>query len=1213
MALEPIGDIGQQQVEVADVLELGWSTQIDWDEGTFKRDTYAENGDVKILGFQDDFESGTLDNWEVNNASINTGRTLSGGYSMYAGTGVNNDYQARTRISPGGGEIPDFSYHYQETTNSTGAGFRVRNSDGQFELGVSTDNPEWDITDANGHQEVDGGSNYDDWHKVEVTFDWSAGTFDVYWENLSTGRNGTYTDRPLIEGKDAEYLEFWEYNGGEWGNSDIVHWIDDVSVSSKDSGRYISTEKTFSEPIKPSLKNLDYTLNNGELEITAIGSPGTASQEKQTGYISTGTTQGLDWENAHTNMQLDITLIRGTGSPVFSGATLYREDVELDGVYDLYPEKGDSLTITADVINHTATEETFDVTITLPSEMSTNDSLTKTTGAIPQEGTDSVSWTVDANSTGIGIIEFNLLGNTSGYTTTSPAPVEIMEEGEMRWGGKFEWDNSFEYEKLKHHGSNSDVLTQSTKTEPGYLITRTKSFESPIQPDLVQMDYDININKVQVQITGSPNTGSEETKTVTLVDNPAQEITDWSSSHTEYRLRFDLDVDDSTVEDIRPVVRSISLGTATTNTNVSWSSTEDWDSNKWENGITHENDVVTFSPVWRQEYDFPDGDSTTSVTIAYNSFIAQRDFYGHARMTSMNPNGWTYEGSIEFGEIVNSASDDWDKTREKFIGTSGEITATLEDIQMEQYTEYFLGYSRAEYYNAAEYDTTESAEVVGTRQDGFKTNHYHTRLGTNNDGSTLGFSKLEFKESYLFSDFKYTTREIQPSISNMDYNIGNLNSIKVIVIGSPETPKREKHVLNVQGEQFEDIEWNDSHLKFQIQVVATDSDGSTTLNSLTLDDAQSPTNVIASEERETEVDLAWSNPITFDEVRVYRAETDSYDLDDYTLLDTLLGSATSYTDSGLETWQDYYYIVVGVQGTYMGESEPASAVPHPISAVGWHSKEDWDAGQDELGVEHAGMHPRLIKAEPKLAKVNAENLEYYFPFDGDFIDYSGNRNHGSITKDNIQYSDDAVIGQSLEITEESGWAGFNHFFDSSPSFGSATISVWVKNNQDSSDERIILTYDQSEYFALYVNGPGGSGIIVHDTNNNTTTVESDTYIDDGEWHHISVVLNRYDPDDENVKFYIDGVKETTSSEGKDAGYGSGLTRYGHIGNNSEGSSFDDINQDVGNQAFKGKIDDLRFYRAYAMTDEEIQYLRNYGKKGAYHTTNIKTTPPDSQL
>jgi hypothetical protein len=85
--------------------------------------------------------------------------------------------------------------------------------------------------------------------------------------------------------------------------------------------------------------------------------------------------------------------------------------------------------------------------------------------------------------------------------------------------------------------------------------TGTKSTDSPIQPDLVNLDYTLNGESCQLTVIGSPGTASEETVTQSLDGSTSYTLL-WSNSHTDFRIKTRMTPSLATAT---PVMRSMTL------------------------------------------------------------------------------------------------------------------------------------------------------------------------------------------------------------------------------------------------------------------------------------------------------------------------------------------------------------------------------------------------------------------------------------------------------------------------------------------------------------------------------------------------------------------------------------------------------------------------------------------------------------------------------
>lgn len=191
------------------------------------------SNDILLL-IVDDFESGDVSKWDVvNDLSATTGRVFSGLFSGKCDNAQGGSPQAYIipdRIE-GGSQPSGWQYYWQGTSNSFGAGMRLLNSDGNVELGLASNNPQWKIDDGNGIETVFGGDGNDRWVRFSVGFNWQQGTFSVDLEDTQTGSTYTDSGRPLKEGKDIERVQIDDYSGNWQDGGSIDNWFDEITLS----------------------------------------------------------------------------------------------------------------------------------------------------------------------------------------------------------------------------------------------------------------------------------------------------------------------------------------------------------------------------------------------------------------------------------------------------------------------------------------------------------------------------------------------------------------------------------------------------------------------------------------------------------------------------------------------------------------------------------------------------------------------------------------------------------------------------------------------------------------------------------------------------------------------------------------------------------------------------------------------------------------------
>ncbi|MBL4706639.1 MAG: hypothetical protein JKY54_19070, partial [Flavobacteriales bacterium] len=146
------------------------------------------------------------------------------------------------------------------------------------------------------------------------------------------------------------------------------------------------------------------------------------------------------------------------------------------------------------------------------------------------------------------------------------------------------------------------------------------------------------------------------------------------------------------------------------------------------------------------------------------------------------------------------------------------------------------------------------------------------------------------------------------------------------------------------------------------------------------------------------------------------------------------------------------------------------------------------------------------------------------------------------------------------------------------SFTTFTVEAWVKttfSGSSYSDNWAIVDFDRSEYYSVYVRGDNGQ--VGFSTSDNTSSIDdfssgAGNTVNDGQWHHIAVA---YDGTDKII--YIDGIEvaRNISAHGGNS-LGTGLTRFGFLGDGSEAAS---LNGGRNNIYFDGEIDEVRIWNS----------------------------------
>ncbi|HUV63032.1 MAG TPA: LamG domain-containing protein [Sedimentisphaerales bacterium] len=213
---------------------------------------------------------------------------------------------------------------------------------------------------------------------------------------------------------------------------------------------------------------------------------------------------------------------------------------------------------------------------------------------------------------------------------------------------------------------------------------------------------------------------------------------------------------------------------------------------------------------------------------------------------------------------------------------------------------------------------------------------------------------------------------------------------------------------------------------------------------------------------------------------------------------------------------------------------------------------------------------------------DAANLAAYYPLDGDYQDASGNNRHGTPVGGPLFVP--GAAGQALELdgaddyVNIDGYKGINadQTDPNNPVQLAFSISNWVKTTSDSGDTEMV-TWGASTGSATRLTWRVHEGRLR--TEHNAGNLRGNTYVNDGEWHHVALVVTEgANLRPENTKFYVDGVEDTYFS-GDDDTYKLVAEHDVRIGMSGPEDS----------RYFPGALDEIRIYDR-ALTDGEIAGL-----------------------
>lgn len=273
--------------------------------GSSKSD-YSQIATVTGQTWESGFED--MSPWTVNIGSQTSNRVYEGNNSFYCGNNSSSSTLASWTPFSSGKKVNSFSYYYQETNNSHGQGVKLKNSNGDVEIGTATDNPQFVVDGSSGISSSSGG-NYDTWVKVTHEFDWGNNQVTISFEALDNSASHTTTEG-LKQGLNISKVELCNYNSNSWNSgSNMDSWWDGFSFLKKVS-KYTDTTATGTKYYRVSgfSGELESNLSN-EVSATILSSPTSASASR----VSDSEIE-IDWNEASSGAGYKIYRSQSSGS-----------------------------------------------------------------------------------------------------------------------------------------------------------------------------------------------------------------------------------------------------------------------------------------------------------------------------------------------------------------------------------------------------------------------------------------------------------------------------------------------------------------------------------------------------------------------------------------------------------------------------------------------------------------------------------------------------------------------------------------------------------------------------------------------------------------------------------------------------------------------------------------------------------------------------------
>ncbi len=319
---------------------------------------------------------------------------------------------------------------------------------------------------------------------------------------------------------------------------------------------------------------------------------------------------------------------------------------------------------------------------------------------------------------------------------------------------------------------------------------------------------------------------------------------------------------------------------------------------------------------------------------------------------------------------------------------------------------------------------------------------------------------------------------------------------------------------------------------------------------------------------------SWANVITVDHSKVM----DSINLVDFPILLKLQLPELKTTQHGGYVENNYGYDIA-----FVGEND--RQLDHQVESYSGSSGEliVWV----KLPVLYHDLDTEfkiLVGNNQVQSDMSTDNV---WSSDYDMVYHMNNNPGNSITTDAAQGNDahpygnmnsqdlvNGKIGKAVDFDGSNDYMAIsNKHFNTAGGIQSLTVSAWVNTSYNHSawnSNWSILDFDRSENFNFFVHGQGKIAFCTRGSNAGIDDFYGgqNGQVNDGNWHFVAGVY-----DGNNKYLYIDGVLVNTVSDPHNGNYiGSGMNRYGYLGDGSESSSYNSTRNNIN---YEGKLDEVR--------------------------------------
>jgi len=211
--------------------------------------------------------------------------------------------------------------------------------------------------------------------------------------------------------------------------------------------------------------------------------------------------------------------------------------------------------------------------------------------------------------------------------------------------------------------------------------------------------------------------------------------------------------------------------------------------------------------------------------------------------------------------------------------------------------------------------------------------------------------------------------------------------------------------------------------------------------------------------------------------------------------------------------------------------------------------------------------------------------KWKFDTSGQAEDTSGRGNNGQLGG-TLTWSNTNCHSGGCYIFNGDDYIALPNFFNKQGEITELTAAAWVKTSASGGtwlSNWAFLDFDRSDYFQFYSSGDTGKIVFAtKDTSGAVNSLNSNTKVNDGKWHFIAVV---FDGTDKYI--YLDGAEDGKAINPHGGlSIGTGVKRYGFIGDGSEASTFNGARNRF---YYEGSMDEVILYNI-ALSQSEISAL-----------------------